>query len=142
MEAFIAVGLILLGLALLAGGGEALVRAATTIAEIAGVTPAVIGLTVVAMGTSLVAAFRGRTDVAVANMIGFNIFNILGILGVTALVAGVPVSAAMAGTDMPWMIGTAVVLLPIMRHESRISRLEGGLLVAVYLLYLRSLFAG
>lgn len=137
------------GLACLVIGGRWLVDGASSLARIMGMTERVIALTIVAGGTgapelatSLVAAFRGRTDVAVANMIGSNIFNILGILGVTALVAGVPVSAAMAGTDMIWMIGTAVVLLPIMRHDSRISRLEGALLVGVYLVYLRTLFSG
>ena len=83
MDALTATGLVLIGLLLLAGGGEALVRAATTLAELAGVTPAVIGLTVVAIGTSLpelvvslMAAARGEPDLAVANVVGSNIFNV------------------------------------------------------------------
>src|SRR5688572_7497807 len=98
MDAFTALGLVILGLVLLAGGGEALVRGATTIAELAGVTPAVIGLTVVAIGTSLpelvvslVAALQGQPDLAVANVVGSNIFNIAATLGLTALIIPLPV---------------------------------------------------
>lgn len=83
MEILAAVGLVLVGLVLLAGGGEALVRAATTLAELAGLTPAVIGLTVVAIGTSLpelvvglVSPNEDQPDLAVANVVGSNIFNI------------------------------------------------------------------
>jgi cation:H+ antiporter len=92
-----AIAIVILGLVLLAGGGEALVRAATTLAELAGVTPAVIGLTVVAIGTSLpelvvslVAATQGEPDLAVANVVGSNIFNITATLGLTALLIPLP----------------------------------------------------
>ena len=137
------------GLIALVAGGKLLVDGATTVARLAGLSERVIALTIVAGGTgapelatSLVAAFRGRTDVAVANMIGSNIFNILGILGITALATKLPVSPAMAGRDMIWMLGTAVLLLPIMRSGSRISRGEGVVLVGAYSAYLITLFVG
>lgn len=137
------------GLVCLVLGGRWLVDGASSLARIMGMTERVIALTIVAGGTgapelatSLVAAFRGRTDVAVANMIGSNIFNILGILGITALLTSIPVSPAMVGSDMIWMIGVAVLLLPIMRSQSRISRIEGGVLVLAYGAYLVSLFRG
>jgi len=138
-----------LGIAALVAGGQLLVDGAVALARLAGMSERVIGLTIVAGGTgapefatSLVAALRKRTDVAVANIIGSNIFNILGILGVSALVAPVAVSPALVRTDMWWMIGTAVLLLPLMRSQSRLSRAEGGLLVAVYVAYLVILLRG
>src|SRR5688572_11191297 len=138
-----------IGIAALVAGGQLLVDGAVALARIAGLTERVIGLTIVAGGTgapefatSLVAALRKRTDVAIANIIGSNIFNILGILGVSALVAPVAVSPALVRTDMWWMIGTAVLLLPLMRSQSRLSRAEGGLLVAVYVAYLVILLRG
>lgn len=146
-RAFVTLLVLGVGLAALVAGGRFLVDGASTLARIAGLTERVIGLTIVAAGTgapelatSLVAAWRGRTDVAVANMIGSNIFNILGILGVTALVAGVPVAPDIVRTDMIWMIGTAVLLLPILRSDGRISRVEGLVLVAAYVTYVTTLF--
>ena len=140
--AVLAVGLVALVL-----GGRWLVDGASALARIAGMSDRVIALTIVAGGTgapelatSLVAAFRGRTDVAVANMIGSNIFNILGILGVTAMVTSVPVSPQIVSGDMIWMIGTAVLLFPIMRSDGRITRLEGSVLLLAYVVYLVTLF--
>src|SRR5512134_2935589 len=98
MTLLAALGLILLGLLLLAGGGELLVRGATAVARLAGVTPAVIGLTIVAIGTSLpelvvslLAAMEGQPEIAVGNVVGSNIFNIVGVLGITALITVLPV---------------------------------------------------
>ena len=137
------------GLACLILGGRWLVDGASSLARFMGMTERVIALTIVAGGTgapelatSLLAAFRGRTDVAVANMIGSNIFNILGILGVTSLVTSIPVSSAMVDSDMLWMIGVSILLLPLMRSDSRISRIEGGVLVTAYVAYLFTLFRG
>jgi cation:H+ antiporter len=127
-------------------GGRLLVDGAVALARIAGMTERVIGLTVVAGGTgapelatSLVAAYRKRTDVAVANMIGSNIFNILGILGVTALISPMSVSADVVRSDMLWMIGSSLLLLPLMRSGARLSRGEGALMIAVYIAYLITL---
>ena len=130
------------GIVALVAGGRLLVDGAVALARIAGMTERVIGLTIVAGGTgapelatSLVAAFRRRTDVAVANMIGSNIFNIFGILGITALVAPIAVSPEMAGSDMWWMIGSALLLLPLLRSGARLSRVEGVALLGTYVVY-------
>jgi len=131
------------GLLLLVLGGRALVTGAVELARLAGLSERVIGLTVVAVGTSMpemaasaVAALRGRTDVAIANLIGSNIFNLLGILGLTALYRPVPVSATMLNSDMVWMMVTALALFPVLRSGMRVSRLEGALLLGLYAVYL------
>lgn len=142
-------GVLTVGVVLLVIGGRFLVDGSIALARLAGMTERVIGLTIVAGGTgapelatSLVAAFRKRTDVAVANMIGSNIFNVLGILGVTALILPVRVSPEILRSDLWWMIGTTVLLLPLMRSGSRISRAEGGLLLGVYVAYIVLLLRG
>jgi cation:H+ antiporter len=137
---------VVLGSGLLVLGGKFLVDGAVSIARHAGMTERVIGLTIVAVGTSapelaasLVAAYRGRTDLALANIIGSNIFNILGILGVTAMVHPIPVADAIVHTDAWWMLGFTVALLPMMRTGKKISRPEGGLLLAGYAVYVLTL---
>lgn len=145
-ELIVAGAAVVLGVVLLVAGGHALVDGASDLARLAGMSERVIGLTVVAAGTSapelatsLVAAWRRQPDIAVANVIGSNIFNILGILGLTALVQPTPVSAAMLGSDMWWMLGTALVLFPLMRSNLRIGRIEGGILVLIYVVYVAGL---
>jgi cation:H+ antiporter len=141
-RAAVAGALVLVGVALLVVGGRLLVDGAVSLARLAGLSERVIGLTVVAAGTgapelatSVVAALRGRTDVAVANMIGSNIFNILGILGVAALLQPLAVAPAIVGSDMWWMLGTALLLFPLMRSGSRLVRAEGAVLVTAYVVY-------
>lgn len=138
-----AVGLIVAGIALLVLGGEALVRGAVGLARSMGMTERVIGLTVVAAGTgtpelatSIVAARRGQSEIALGNVIGSNIFNVLGILGVTALVRPLAVSPEMLGSDLWWMLGLSLALLPMMHTRAVVTRFEGGLLVAAYGTYL------
>jgi cation:H+ antiporter len=135
------------GLLLLVFGGSALVSGAVAAARLAGISERVIGLTVVAIGTSMpeaaastVAAIRGQTDIAIANLIGSNIFNILGVLGATALIRPMPISSVMLHTDMVWMMATAFAVLPVMLIGMQVSRFEGGLLFAAYLAYLLVLF--
>jgi cation:H+ antiporter len=130
------------GVAALVVGGKLLVDGAVALARTAGMTERQIALTIVAGGTgapelatSLMAAFRRRTDVAVANMIGSNIFNVLGILGVTAIITPIPVSPAIVASDMWWMIGTAALLLPVLWIGRVISRGEGALLATAYVAY-------
>lgn len=139
----LAVGMVALGVVLLVAGGQALVTGAVELARVLGLSERVIGLTVVAAGTgapelaaSIIAALRRQTDVAVANMIGSNIFNILGILSVTALVNPIRFSAAMAGSDLWWMVGTALLLYPVLWRGMKVERWEGAVLVAVYAVYL------
>lgn len=135
--------LVLVGVALLAGGADLTVRGAVEVGRALGMTERVIGLTIVAAGTglpelvtSVVAGVRGRDDIAVANVIGSNLFNILGILGIGGLIAPIPFAPEIARSDNWWMLGVTALLFPLMFTSRRINRWEGGLLVAVYLAYL------
>jgi cation:H+ antiporter len=137
------------GVVLLAGGADLTVRGAVEIGRALGLTERVIGLTIIAAGTSLpelvtsvVAGVRGRDDIAIANVIGSNLFNILGILGVSGLIAPLPIAPEIARSDNWWMLGITVLLFPLMFTGRRINRWEGGLLVAVYLAYMTLLLAG
>lgn len=142
------VALGLAGLALLVLGARAFVGGATELARMAGVSELIIGLTIVAVGTSLpelvtslVAAWRGNADIAVGNIIGSNIFNILGILGGCAVVAPQPVDAEAAVIGIPVMILASVALIPFLRSGSVLSRREGGVLLAGFVLYTCALIA-
>lgn len=135
------------GLALLITGSQALLWGAMGLAGSMGVSEAVIGLTVVALGTSLpefavslLAALRGRADVAVGNILGSNLFNLLGILGISALLQPLPVSPRMLIFDQWVMLASAVLLLLVLYTGHRISRTEGALLVAGYAAYVTASF--
>jgi cation:H+ antiporter len=140
--------LIVAGLAMLVAGSRWLVSGAAMIARLLGVSDLIIGLTVVAAGTSLpevatsiVAAFRGERDIAVGNVVGSNIFNVLAVLGLAALVSpsGIGVAPAAAHFDVPVMVGVAAACLPVFFTGHLIARWEGGLFLgyyAAYLLYL------
>jgi cation:H+ antiporter len=139
-------GLVGGGVLLLVAGAESLVHGATTLARGAGVSETIIGLTVVAAGTSLpelatslVASHRGKDDIAVTNIIGSNIFNILFILGSTAVIAPLAVPAEIIERDNWWMLGVSLLLLPLMRSGMAISRAEGAVLVAAFLAYMAML---
>jgi len=130
------------GLALLAVGARLMVRGAVSLAADLGVSEAVIGLTVVAVGTSLpelatsvLAAARREGDIAVGNIVGSNIFNLLGILGTAALVRPLD-ETAMTAIDLGVLVALAVLLLPLARSGWRLTRAEGGLLLACYAGYL------
>ena len=136
--------LVAAGLALLACGSRTLVDAATELARLLGVSELVIGLTIVAAGTSLpelatstVAALRGQRDIAVGNVVGSNIFNILAVLGASAAVApgGVAVAQAALRFDLPVMIAAASLCLPIFFTGMRIDRWEGLLMLSYYVAY-------
>lgn len=136
------------GLALLVGGSVFFVRSATEIARGAGVSELVIGLTIVAAGTSapevvtsVVAALRRQSDIAVGNILGSNLFNVLGILGVTSVVAPQAVERQALVLDVPVMVAASIALLPIVMSHARISRAEGVVLLAGYGAYLWVLFA-
>ncbi len=139
----------LVGVGLLAAGSTLLVHGAVGVATALGVSETVIGLTIVAAGTStpelvtsLVAAWRGRDDIAVGNVIGSNIFNILGIVGVTALVHPVEIPREVLARDVWWMIGASLLLFPLMKSGMRINRLEGALLFMGFILYMAVLLRG
>lgn len=142
-------GAILGGAALLALGSSALVRGAVAIASSLGVSDTLIGLTIVAAGTStpelvtsVVAAWRGKDDIAVANIVGSNIFNVLGIAGVTAAIVPLPVPADILARDMWWMLGFSLLLFPLMRSGMRISRIEGAVLFGGFVTYMALLISG
>jgi cation:H+ antiporter len=140
---------IVAGVGLLAGGSTALVRGAVGIASALGVSDTVIGLTIVAAGTStpelvtsIVAAWRGRDDIAVANVVGSNIFNVLGIAGTTALVHPLPVPTEILARDNWWMLGASLLLFPLMKTGMRVNRIEGAVLFAGFVAYMFLLVTG
>ncbi|WP_412048574.1 calcium/sodium antiporter [Hoeflea sp. Naph1] len=135
------------GLAGLFIGASLLIDSATAIARQFGISEAVIGLTIVAIGTSLpelatsvVAAIRGHAEVALGNVVGSNIFNILGILGVTAMVAPVPVDASMANFDIPVMLAVSLALFALILIAGRIGRGAGLAMLAAYTGYVAWLY--
>ena len=133
---------ILGGIGLMVIGSKLLVDSVSLLARLIGVSEAVIGLTVVAAGTSMpelatsiVAALRRQPDVAVGNVVGSNIFNILGILGISSLIT--PLSApGISRVDLSVMMAAAIILLPLAWTGMILKRWEGGLLVLGYGLYL------
>ena len=137
-------GLIIVGLALLVLGSRWLVSGAVEAARWFGVSELVIGLTIIAAGTSLpevatsvLASIRGERDIAVGNVVGSNIFNLLTVLGLTSLLApgGVHVAPAVLSFDLPIMIAVAVACLPIFFTGHVITRWEGALFFGYYLAY-------
>lgn len=133
------------GLALLVFGGDMLLGGAIAAAEIIGVSQAVIGLTVVAVGTSLpelatatVAALKREGDLAVGNLIGSNVLNILGVLGISAVVSPLR-SQGVRLADMGVMVAITVLTLILMRIGFRLRRWEGALLLGLYGVYIWSL---
>lgn len=142
-------GLIVGGLVLLILGSRWFVAGATDIASAFGISQLVIGLTVVAVGTSLpevatsvVATMRGERDIAVGNVVGSNIFNILFVLGIAGTVApgGIGVSLGALQLDIPVMIALAVACLPIFFTGNLIARWEGVVFVGYYAAYATYLF--
>ncbi len=137
--------LVLGGLALLVLGADWFVGAAIEFARAFGVSEVVIGLTIVAAGTSMpevatsvMASIRGQRDIAVGNVIGSNIFNVLAVLGVSAVVApgvGLPVAPSLIAFDLPVMIAVAVACLPIFFTGNLLARWEGGVFFAMYIAY-------
>ena len=133
--------LFIFGGAFLIAGAELLVRGASRLAIAAGISPLVVGLTVVAFGTSapelavtVGAAHAGQADVAVGNVVGSNIFNVLFILGVSALIAPLVVAQQLVRLDVPIMIGTSLLVLGL-AFDGTISRLDGLLLAAGIVVY-------
>ena len=133
---------VVLGLLLLIGGSRVLLIGAVGMAEHFGVSEAVIGLTLVAVGTSLpelsisvIAAIRRHADVAIGNILGSNIFNLLGILGISALLQPLPISVRILQFDQWIMLGTSLLLLLFLCTGRRLSRGEGGVLLVGYGIY-------
>jgi cation:H+ antiporter len=133
--------LFVVGLVLLVFGGKIAVDAAVVVAELFRVPRVIIGLTIIAVGTSLpelatsgIAAWRGQTDIAIGNVVGSNIFNLLLITGLCSTVQPIPVPAVGGKQDLLMMMFLALLLLPLSITDKRkIVRWEGGLLLLAYL---------
>jgi cation:H+ antiporter len=124
-------------------GARLLVDSATIIARTYGISEAVIGLTIVAVGTSLpematsiIAAIRKQTEIAVGNIVGSNIFNIFGILGTTAVIHPIPSDPRFASVDMYWVMASAVALIVLAILLKGLPRIAGVALLAGYAGYL------
>ena len=137
-----AILLFLAGLALIVGGGTVLVNAAIAMAKVLGVSEEIIGLTIVAVGTSFpelvtsaVAAYRKQGDIALGNVLGSNIYNILFIGGVTGAVRPTAVPAGIMAFDLWFLVAVSVVVMLFALSGGRLSRKEGLALVAGYVAY-------
>ncbi|MEO9531451.1 MAG: calcium/sodium antiporter [Crocinitomicaceae bacterium] len=139
----LSVGFTLLGLVGLYFGAEWLIKGAVGIAESFHMEKRIIGLTVVAFGTSVpelvtsaVAAFKKETDISIGNLIGSNIFNIMAVIGVTAMVKTTAVDAEVVASDIWWMALISLSLLPMMIIGKKVGRLKGFMLVSTYVIYI------
>jgi cation:H+ antiporter len=137
----LAILLILLGMSLLVAGGETLLRGAVGLATLLRLTPAVIGLTVVAAGTSVpelavsaIAAITGSADIAVANVVGSNIFNILAILGLAAVIRPLVLSGNAIRLEYPVM-ALVTLLCVVVTRDGLVGRLDAGLFLAIYVVF-------
>ena len=150
---FALLGVILAGTGALYFGSEAFVDGASRFALHMGVSDHVIGLTVVAFGTSLpeivasgMAAWRGQSDLAVGNVVGSNLFNLLLVLGATATIMPLPMGPEVLSWDIGWLLGTAVALIPLALlgglRTPRLGRWQGGLFVLAYLVYIGTTWTG
>lgn len=143
------ISLVIMGLAGLVLGSNWLIEGAVAIARMLGVSELVIGLTLVAAGTSLpelvtsvIASLRGERDIAVGNVVGSNIFNILSVLGFSTVVApnGLEVAPAVVRFDAPVMIAVSLACFPIFLNDFQIKRWEGSVFVTFYVFYVVYLF--
>ncbi|MEJ2218489.1 MAG: calcium/sodium antiporter [Gemmatimonadota bacterium] len=130
------------GILALVVGARLLVESAVFFARLLNVSNVVVGLTIVALGTSLpelatsiVAALRDESNIALGNAIGSNIFNILCILGVSGLIRPIEVAPELMQFEIPAMVGVAIVLLPLAWHRHRLSRRSGALLLLMYIVF-------
>lgn len=142
MPLWVAGGLVVVGLLALLVGARLLIDGAVAIARDFGLSEAFIGLTIVAVGTSLpelatslVAALRRQSDIAIGNVVGSNIFNILGILGATAIIAPIPVAARFLAFDLPVMLVASLLLAGLLLFRWSLGRPVGLLMLVAYAAY-------
>lgn len=142
MPLWVAGGLVVVGLLALLVGARLLIDGAVAIARDFGLSEAFIGLTIVAVGTSLpelatslVAALRRQSDIAIGNVVGSNIFNILGILGVTAIITPIPVAARFLAFDLPVMLVASLLLAGLLLFRWSLGRPVGLLMLVAYAAY-------
>jgi cation:H+ antiporter len=141
------VGLVILGLGALIAGGHLLVVGAVDLARRAGVSEVIVAATVVAVGsslpelaTSVVASLRGEADILVGNLVGSNLFNILGAFGMAAIVRPVGVDRSLLGFEFVALLVFSAAMAYSLRGGHRVSRLEGGSLLAAYTVFVVALF--
>lgn len=139
----VAAAMILVGIAGLYLGSGLFVDNGVLIAGTLGISERIIGVTVIAIGTSLpelatsvVAALKKETDIAIGNILGSNIMNVLCIIGITAIVKPIQVSSLFIYSDYLWMIGFTILIFPLMRINWHISRISGAILLVGYGVYL------
>jgi len=139
--------LILLGIVGLMIGAELMVRSAVTIARHFGISELVIGMSIVALGTSLpelaaslMSAWKGEMDISIGNVIGSNIFNLLFVLGICPMIRPLDVDPSILIFEVPVMLAFSVLLIPLIGRDRRLGRRQGGLLLGGYLLFILTLF--
>jgi len=132
----------LIGLIAIVVGGEVTVHNAIQIANVLGMSPRMVGLTIVAIGTSLpelliviVASRRGKEDLAVGNIVGSSIFNILFIIGITGIITPLPIDSRLF-FDLIFLLGSSLIFLIFILTKNKLSRFEGSILIMLYLIYI------
>ncbi|MCX4268061.1 MAG: calcium/sodium antiporter [Lachnospiraceae bacterium] len=147
MEVLLQMGLLVLGFVMLIKGADWFVDGVSGIAEKFGIPQLVIGLTIVAMGTSapeaavsITAAMKGNAGITIGNVVGSNIMNVLVILGITSVITAIAVQKSTIRIELPFMIGVSAVLLVCGMSGGMITRVEGVLLWGFFLVYLGYLF--
>lgn len=142
------VGLILLGSLALFFGASWFVDGAKELASFLGVSQRVIGITVIALGTSLpemvtaiVASFKRETDLAIGNLLGSNIFNVLSILGISSIIHEISVNPVIIEVDMIWMLAITFLILPLMLIRRKMGVFEGVILLGIYVYYTYTVIA-
>lgn len=141
-----AMGLLFLGIIVLLISSRILVWGAVEIAVSFGISDLVIGLTIIAIGTSLpelaasvMSALKGEHDIAIGNVIGSNMFNVLGVMGLPAIISGYQAESELFSRDLPVMLGLTIALFVLaygFRGAGRLNRYEGSLLLSVYAIYM------
>lgn len=143
MEIVIQLAVLVVGFILLIKGADWFVEGASSIADRFGIPQLVIGLTIVAMGTSapeaavsISAALKGSAEITIGNILGSNNLNVLLILGLTSVIRAVPVQKSTISYEMPFLIGITAIFSVLGLQDNTISRLEGGILWALMIVYL------
>jgi cation:H+ antiporter len=140
--------IILLGsIALLIFGADLLVEGAVVVARSFGLEERIIAISVIAFGTSapelatsLIAVYKKETSIGIGNLIGSNIFNILAILGITGIMHPIQVNSEILSFDLWWVLGIPLLITPFLLSRMKVSRMEGGVLVGMYFLYMYLIF--
>jgi cation:H+ antiporter len=129
-------------------GANWFLKGATDLAKVFGVSDHVIGVTVVAFGTSvpelvtsMMAAFRKQSGISIGNLIGSNIFNLLGVLGVTGMIKAIPVSTTMLAVDVYWMLFVSALVFPLMLFGKKLNWWKGVILFLIYVMYIYTQFS-